>query len=179
MSVDYPQKFQFYNRGVSGNRVLDLYARIVNDTLNLKPDVLSILIGVNDIWHGLDWQNGTGLARYEKIYNILIEELKEELPDCKIMILEPFVLKGRATENREDQPDRWQIFNSGVKATAEIARRVAEKHSVKFVELQKHFDKACEKAEPSYWLADGVHPTPVGHELITREWIKAFEEINE
>ena len=176
LGFENPGKYTFYNRGVSGDRVLDLYARIVADVLNLKPDYMSILIGVNDIWHGIDWANGTGLARYEKIYNMLIEEIKAEVPDIKIMILEPFVLKASATENKEDQPDRWDLFRNGVSEMAAAARRVAEKQGLPFVELQKKFDEACKLEEPAYWLADGVHPTPMGHELIKREWLAAFSK---
>ena len=177
LGLENPGKYVFYNRGVSGDRVLDLYARIVKDVLNLKPDVMSILIGVNDIWHGIDWENGTGLARYEKVYNMFIEEVKAELPDIKILILEPFVLKGTATDSNEDQPDRWNAFQTGVADIAAAARRVAQKQGLPFVELQKKFDEACRLEEPSYWLMDGVHPTPMGHELIKREWLAAFESM--
>lgn len=177
LGFENPGKYVFYNRGVSGNRVLDLYARIIRDVLNLKPDVMSVLIGVNDIWHGIDWANGTGLARYEKVYSIFIEEVKAELPDIKIIILEPFVLKGAATENREDQPDRWDTFRTGVYSAAAAARRVAQKYGLPFVELQKKFDEACKIESPEYWLMDGVHPTAMGHELIKREWISAYRSI--
>lgn len=177
LGTECPEEFVFHNRGISGNRVLDLYARIVRDMIGLKPDYMSVLIGVNDIWHGLDHQNGTGAARYEKVYDLLIEDLKSELPDLKIMILEPFVLKGTATDNRDDQPDRWEKFNGGVREMALIARKIAQKHGLKFVPLQEKFDAACEKAPASYWLGDGVHPTPMGHEIIKRAWLEAFEEI--
>lgn len=178
LGLDFPVDYKFYNKGISGNRVLDLYARIVKDILNIRPDYMSILIGVNDIWHGLSADpNGTGFERFEKVYNMLIEEVKAELPDIKIMILEPFVLKGTATDNKEDQPDRWQQFNEGVAKMAKLARSVADKHGLKFVELQSKFDEAATKAEPSHWLSDGVHPTPMGHELIKRAWLEAFEEI--
>ena len=177
LGFENPGKYVFYNRGVSGDRVLDLYARIVKDVLNLKPDYMSVLIGVNDVWHGIDWQNGTGLERYEKVYNTFIDEVKAELPDIKIMILEPFVLKGSATENREDQPDRWEKFSTEVSDMAKAARRVADKHNLPFIELQKKFDEACKKEKPDYWLADGVHPTAMGHELIKREWLCTFNKI--
>lgn len=179
IGFEQPGKYSFFNRGVGGNRVLDLYARIVSDFINLKPDYISILIGVNDVWHGIDWNNGTGLERYEKVYNMLIEELKSELPNTKIMILEPFVLKGSATESSTDQPNRFEAFRNGVYNVAKVARRIAEKHNLKFIELQSVFDNACKLAEPGYWLYDGVHPSAMGHELIKREWIKAFSEIKE
>ncbi len=178
LGYECPGEYVYYNRGIGGNRVLDLYARIVRDIINLRPDYMSILVGVNDIWHGLGANpNGTGFERYEKVYNILLEELRAEFPDLKIMILEPFVLKGPATESREEEPDRWEQFDTGVRKMAQIARSLADKHGLKFVELQNKFDAACEKAEPTYWLGDGVHPTPKGHELIKRAWLEAFEEI--
>ena len=73
--------FAFVNRGVGGDRVPDVYARIVRDIIKIKPDYMSILVGVNDIWHGFDFDNETGTKLLEKVYNIIIEELKEELPE--------------------------------------------------------------------------------------------------
>ena len=177
LGFENPGKYVFYNRGISGNRVLDMYARIINDVLNLKPDYMSVLIGVNDIWHGIDRNNGTGLERYEGVYSLFIEDIISELPNTKIMIMEPFVLKGTATDNREDQPNRWQKFSTGVYEIAKAARRVAKKYDLKFIELQKCFNEACDIQEPSYWLADGVHPTAMGHELIKHEWIKSFNQM--
>lgn len=177
LGFDCPGAYNFQNRGIGGNRILDLYARIVKDILNIAPDYLSILIGVNDIWHGLDDENGTGLARFEKVYDMLLTELQEALPDTKIMIMEPFILRGAATDNREDQPDRWEIFSSGVYQVAAIVKSLAEKHAVKFIPLQEKFNEAEKLAPAAYWLFDGVHPSAKGHELIKRQWLKAFEEI--
>ncbi|MBO5837527.1 MAG: SGNH/GDSL hydrolase family protein [Oscillospiraceae bacterium] len=177
LGFDHPGVYNFQNRGIGGNRILDLYARIVKDILNIAPDYLSILIGVNDIWHGLDDANGTGIQRFEKVYDMLLTELQEELPDTKIMIMEPFVLRGPATDNREDQPDRWELFSSGVYQVAAIVKGLAEKHGVKFIPLQKKFNEAEKLAPATYWLFDGVHPSAKGHELIKRQWLKAFNEI--
>ena len=80
--------------------MVDLYARIKKDVWNLKPDVLSILIGVNDVWHEIGSRNGVEIDRFERVYRTLIKETLERLPDCKIMLLEPFVLKGAATEEQ-------------------------------------------------------------------------------
>ncbi len=177
LGLDFPGEYKFLNKGISGNRVIDLYARNVMDIFYIKPDYMSILIGVNDIWHGLDWNNGTGIKRYEKCYDMLLSEIAEELPDTKVMILEPFVLRGTNTDNTEADPNRWEKFSSGVYEVAAIAKKLAQKYNLKFVSLQDKFDKACEKAAPDYWLSDGVHPTAKGHELIKREWLKAFNEI--
>ncbi len=172
-----PGQFRFVNKGVSGDRIPDVYARIVRDIIKIKPDYMSILIGVNDIWHGFDFDNETGIERFEKVYNMLIEELKEEFPNLKIMLLEPFILEGSATSNREGQPERYKNFRSGIEQVAVITKRLAEKHNLKFVELQALFDEAATKVSPSELLSDGVHPTKKGHELIKEQWLKAFDEI--
>ena len=173
-----PQKFTFYNRGISGNRVVDLYARIRKDMINLKPDYLSILIGINDVWHEYAKQNGVCAEKFEMVYGLLVEELKRDLPDLKIMILEPFVLPGRETESTEVFPDRWEYFSTQTDLRREAAKRVAQKYDLLFVPLQEMLSKAHEEVgEVGYWLSDGVHPTPAGHELIKRAWLEAFETI--
>lgn len=177
LGFENPNQYQFYNRGISGNRIVDVYARIKADIINLKPDYMSLLIGVNDVWHEIMYNNGVDEEKFEKIYSMLIEEIKEALPELKIMILEPFCLKGVATDNTETQPDKWERFDSEVKKRAAKAKLIAEKYGLVFVELQNKFDELTQQAEETYWLRDGVHPTPMGHEMIKREWIKAFEEL--
>ncbi len=166
LHADYPGQFRIYNRGIGGNRVVDLYARIKADFINLKPDIISILIGVNDVWHEYIYQNGISAEKYYKVYSLLIEELKEALPDVKIVILEPFVLKGSSTEKK------WENFSTEVHKRAEMARAVAEKYQLLFIPLQHCFDEAAKLAPNDFWLMDGVHPTAAGQELIKREWLK-------
>ncbi|MBQ3136460.1 MAG: SGNH/GDSL hydrolase family protein [Clostridia bacterium] len=172
------ENYTFINKGVGGDRILDVYARIVRDIIKIKPDVMSLLIGVNDIWHGFDWNNGTGLKRFEKIYNILIDELVEELPGTKLIILGAFVLEGSATANRPDQPERYSLFREGVSQVAAIERAAAERHGIKFVDLGKIFDEEAERYTAKALTGDGVHPTQKGHEIIKREWLKAFNELD-
>lgn len=168
---DYPGEFTCINRGISGNRVVDLYARIKKDFINLKPDYLSILIGVNDVWHEYAAEpNGVSDERYFKVYDLLIEELRAELPDTKIYILEPFVLKGTGTEAH------WEEFDREVRLRAKSAKRIAEKHNLTFIPLQEQFDAMCEKCDVPYWLWDGVHPTAAGHELIARALVEAVKK---
>ena len=176
LGYDEPGKYTFLNRGISGNRVVDLYARIKIDLINLKPDVLSILIGVNDVWHEEEIKNGVDAAKFERIYDMLLDEVQEALPGIRLIILEPFVLHGKATENTPEHPTRWEYFRDETPLRAAAARRVAERHGAAFVPLQHLFDEACKLAEPAYWLHDGVHPTAMGHELIAREWLKAFRQ---
>lgn len=173
-----PYAYTFYNRGISGNRVVDVYARIKEDIINLKPDYMSLLIGVNDVWHEYTHQNGVDTEKYEKIYNMLLDEVRAALPNIKIMLLEPFVLPGSATENTPEMPDRWEFFRKEVDLHRAAAKRVAEKQGLPFVLLQELFDKVnADAPEMGYWLRDGVHPTAAGHELIKQQWLKAFEQL--
>lgn len=166
-----PGEFRFLNRGISGNRIVDVYARIRRDILNLEPDYLSILIGVNDVWHDFE-NNGVDAVKFEKIYCMLIEELLEKRPQMKIIIMEPFVLHGSATNGCYDD-----FFRPEVELRAAAAKRVAEKYGLPFLPLQKMFDGVYPLQKEGYWLADGVHPTVEGHGLIAEKWIGLFESI--
>ena len=170
LGYECPGEYEFINRGINGNRVTDLYARIKRDIINLRPDVMSILIGVNDVWHEYDFGGGNGVdaEKYYRIYSMLIEEVKEALPDTKIMIMEPFVLKGSATN------PNWDVFYTEVRKRADRAREIARKYGLAFVSLQAQFEEATKKAPDDHWLKDGVHPTLAGHELIKGEWLKVF-----
>ena len=170
LGLDDP-RHEFFNRGISGNRIVDVYARLKRDIINLKPDFMSILIGVNDVWHEVgDSPNGVDADKFYKIYAMLIEEIKTALPDIKIIILEPFVLRASATDAN------WDFFKNETALRAKMARKIAQDFSLPFVELQAGFDKLAELRENDYWLGDGVHPTASGHEFIKREWLKAFYE---
>lgn len=177
LGFDRPGAYRFLNRGIGGNRISDLYARIRQDFINLKPDYLSILIGVNDVWHEISHQNGLSEERFERMYDLLISEILEDLPGVKIMILEPFVLEGSATEAISERPDRWEIFRTEVPRRASACRRIAEKYHLVYVPLQECFDQACGLVPAKQLLFDGVHPTPMGHELIKREWLRGFGKL--
>ena len=171
LGLEAPGEYEFLNRGISGNRIVDLYARIKKDLINLAPDVLSILIGVNDVWHEVSYQNGVDAEKFYKIYRMLLEEIRAALPDIKILILEPFVLPGTATE------ENYHVFEPEVALRAQMAKRIAEELGLVFVPLQQGFDELCKKAPAEYWLRDGVHPTPKGHEFIKQEWLRAFKTL--
>lgn len=161
-----PGKYEFINRGISGNWIAQVYARIKKDIINHKPDVLSILIGINCTWHG-------DAKKYFTIYDMLISEVKEALPNVKIMIMEPFALEtGDALKYRD-------TIIEGRGPRSKKAREIAQKYNLTFVPLQEGFEELAKTEDASYWLYDGIHPTPMGHEYIKREWIKAFKkEIN-
>ncbi len=168
----YPNEYQFFNRGIGGNRIVDLYARIKRDVINYAPDYISILIGVNDVWHELDFKNGVSNKRFEQIYSMIIEDLKEALPETKIAILEPYVLIGTATVGTQE---RWNAFSKEVSNKAAVSKKIAEKFDLPFIPLQALLE---EKNEGEKYLvsADGVHPNNFGHEIIAKEWLDCFEK---
>lgn len=172
-----PYRYVFHNRGISGNRVVDLYARMKAAVINLKPDYVSVLIGVNDAWHEYTSQNGVCAEKYERVYDWMLTELEEACPGVKFLILEPFVLPGDATCDTPEHPDRWAYFDKEVRLRAAASRRVAQKHNGVFVPLQDMFDKVNADAPWGYWLRDGVHPTAAGHGLIKEKWLDAFETV--
>lgn len=157
---------RFYNRGVSGNKVPDLQQRWADDTLALKPDVLSILVGVNDFWHKLGLGYTGTVEDYERQYTALLDDTKHALPQVRLIVLEPFVLRCGAVD------DRWfPEFDQRRAAAA----RVAQHAGATFVRLQDVFDDRARKAAPQYWAADGVHPTPAGHSVIAERWRRAAD----
>lgn len=158
------RSLRFYNRGVSGNKVPDLQQRWDADTIALQPDVLSILIGVNDFWHKLG--NGyTGTVQdYEDQYSALLAQTRQALPHVRLIVLEPFVLRCGAVD------DRWFPEFDARRAAA---ARVAARARATFVGLQSVFDQNARAVPPQYWAADGVHPTPAGHAVIAEQWRRA------
>jgi lysophospholipase L1-like esterase len=163
--IDAPStKLKFYNRGISGNKVYQLVERWQADCLDLKPDVLSILIGVNDFAHMLKGDYKGTLETYETDYRALVKRTRDALPDVRLVICEPFVLK---TGNVND---KWFPGYDGYRAAA---RRIADESNATFVPFQKMFDAASQIATPTTWAADGVHPTASGSALMAHWWMKA------
>lgn len=171
ISVDYPGEYRFFNRGISGNRSVDLYARIKKDVINLQPDILTVLIGVNDVWHEFSSQNGVEAAKFEKILEMFLLEVRNALPDIKIFLLEPFVLPGTATEAN------LEGFRKEVSLRAAACKRLAEKLDIPFVPLQEKLEQMALKATNEAVLFDGVHPACGGHELISRELYRAMQAV--
>lgn len=177
LGMDFPGEYEFINRGVSGDRIVDVYARIKRDFINLKPDYASIFIGVNDTWHEFSGQNGVDTKKFEMVYSLVIEEVQAACPGIKLILIAPFVVEGSATSNTEEFPHRMDHFGKDVAEKAEVVKWLGQKYKLPVIELQPAFDEACQKAPADYWTKDGVHPTPCGHELIKRLWIETFEKI--
>jgi lysophospholipase L1-like esterase len=154
---------KIYNRGISGNKVFQLADRWQADCLDLKPTLLSILIGVNDIWHTLNGTYKGTVEIYERDYRALLERTRKELPKLKLVICEPFVLRcGSVNEKWFPEFDAYRA----------AARHVAENFDAVFIPFQAMFDEAIKYAPPAHWAADGVHPTPAGASLMANTWLR-------
>lgn len=167
LMYEHPGEVCVINRGISGNRVVDLYARWKIDALNLKPDVISILIGVNDTWHEFGAHNGVEPERYAKVYRELLAWTKSALPDCKIVLCEPFVSVFSAV-TEEWLPE--------INERRRIVKELADEFGALFIPFQSILDEAIAKSSPELILMDGVHPRLAGHQVMADAWVKAVRE---
>jgi len=166
--AQYPAKnLTFYNRGISGNKVPQLAERWDADCLALKPNVLSILIGVNDHWHKLNGQYAGTVDDYRKGYMELLDRTKQVLPNVKFIIGEPFAFTGVKYVSQSWYP----AFNE----FRLIAREMADSYHSTFIPYQSIFDEALKFAPAAYWSIDGVHPTVAGAGLMARSWLEIIK----
>jgi len=155
-----------YNRGISGNKVYQLAERWEADCLQLEPDVLSILIGVNDYWHMRNGQyNGTPEI-YENDFRALLNRSLDRLPDVRLVICQPFILSGTRSVD-----DTWI---GPFEAYQDAALKLAGEFGATWVSFQEAFTKAAETASPEYWTLDGVHPSMAGAQLMAGTWLDSL-----
>ena len=151
------------NRGISGHRAKDLAARWRRDCIDLKPDVLSIMIGINDTWRRYDSNDPTGTDAYATAYRSLLEQARANNPSLKIVLMEPFVLPVPA--------DR-KAWREDLNPKIEAVHKLAEEFGAILVPLDKLLNEACSCQPAAYWAEDGVHPSQPGHALIARYWLE-------
>ena len=164
---DLPEKdLTFYNRGISGNKVYQLAERWQEDCLDLKPSILSILIGVNDYWHMREGRYEGTPEVYENDYRALLDRTRSALPDISLIICEPYILAGtRAVDESWIGPfSEYQ----------EIAAKIARESDAIWVPFQEAFSEAAKLAPPVYWTQDGVHPSMAGCQLMAETWLNAL-----
>jgi lysophospholipase L1-like esterase len=165
--LKYPEKqLTIYNRGVSGNTITDLQNRWQEDTLALKPDLISILVGVNDLEAYLKGSQADAAPNFEQHYRNLLTQTKAALPNVKLALWEPFVLPvGRVK-------DKFEEYQKELKPRQQIVKKLAQEFGALHVPFQELFTKATQKAAPNYWIWDGIHPMPAGHEMMALEWLR-------
>lgn len=169
LGVEMPTaELEFFNRGHSGNTVGDLRKRWQVDAVAIKPDVLSVLIGVNDVGRAIRAKRDhVALAEWERDYREILDASRRTNPNLKIVFLDPFVLPSKRFDN--GQYVKWRAETDKLGA---IVSKLAADYQATHVQTQRVFDDASKIAPSEHWIWDGVHPLPQGHELIAREWIK-------
>jgi len=164
LGAEYAElKPSFINTGISGDRVRDLRARWNKDCLDHSPDIVSIMIGVNDTWRRYDAaKDPTDAEAYRKDYEFILSELKNNL-ECQIVVVEPFLLPFPADRKE------WRV---DLDPKIAVARDLAYQYADAFVPLDGIFASASIRREPAYWAPDGVHPSIAGHMLIAESWLE-------
>lgn len=160
------KELTIYNRGISGNKVHQLDERWDKDCLLLKPNVLSILIGVNDYWHMRNGKYDGTPEIYERDYRALLNRTREQEPDIKLIICQPFIL----TETKAVDESWIEPF----RPYQEISQSLCQEFGATWVPFQEAFTEAIQIAHPTYWTFDGVHPSMAGAQLMAKTWLKAL-----
>lgn len=165
LGADMPAaKLEFFNRGVGSQALAHLKARWQQDAIDLKPDLLSILIGVNDVWE----RATVNVEPWEADYRFMLDASRKANPDLRLVLLDPFVLpSGRLAD-----PAKYRHWRGMIEQLIAVVARLAKDYGAVHVATQEVFDAAAEKAPPEHWIWDGVHPLPQGHELIARRWLE-------
>ena len=171
LGVEMPEaKLEFFNRGVSGNKVSDLRKRWQKDAIEMNPDWLSVLVGVNDVSQGRG--EPVDLKKWEEDYRYILNQSRAANPKLRIVLMDPFVLR----MTRLDLDAQWNHWRGEIDKLGKIVSRLAEDFNAVHIQTQKIFDQATKQISPQHWIWDGVHPLPQGHELIARNWLQAVSE---
>lgn len=158
---------KIYNRGISGHKVYQLAERWDEDCIDMKPDVVSILIGVNDIWHKLGGHYDGTVEIYRRDYIALLERTKKAMPDVKLIIGEPFGVRGVQAVDDSWYPEFYEYQKA--------AREIALQFDAQFIPYQAVFDEAQLRAPAAYWTGDGVHASLAGAALMAEAWLRMVE----
>ncbi|MFB8030752.1 SGNH/GDSL hydrolase family protein [Streptomyces sp. NPDC056465] len=151
----------FFNRGIAGDRVSDLRARWREDALDLAPDVVSILIGVNDTWRRYDSGAVTTARAYEEDYRAILTQVRDEL-DAQLILIEPFLVPVRA--------EQW-AWREDLDPRIHAVRRLSEEFGAALLAADGLLNQAARAAGGAEYIAgDGVHPTPLGHAVLAEAW---------
>lgn len=167
LGVDMPEaRLDFYNRGMSGHKVGDLKKRWRQDAIDMKPDLLSILVGINDV--GRTLRDGKGFDAWEADYRFLLDSSRGANKELRVVLLDPFVLASGRLADREAYGAKRGVVDK----LCTIVAGLAGDYDAVHIKTQDVFDAAAKAAGPDQWIWDGVHPLPQGHELIARIWLQ-------
>ncbi|MGF6824389.1 acyl-CoA thioesterase-1 [Microbacterium sp. ZKA21] len=154
------------NRGIGGDRTGDLIARLDVDCIDENPDVVSILIGINDVWRRYDDDDATSAEQFEANLRTILTAIRERT-DAAIVILEPFLLP---------VTDKLR-FREDLDPKIEIERRLADEFGATFVPLDAVLAAAAQTDGPESIAGDGIHPTADGHRIVAETWLAGAGEL--
>lgn len=162
--AQYPEhNVKFINRGISGNRTEHLVSRWQEDCINLQPDFVSIMIGINDVWHAFNKTiDAVSLEQFTDNYRTVLQMIRDHL-DAQILLMEPFVL--HTSEDRA-------LWRQDLDPKREVVQQLAQEFDAIFIPTDGIMQEAATKQEPGFWCPDGVHPAPAGHGLIAKAWLE-------
>jgi len=163
LGVDMPEaQLEIFNRGMSGHVVEDLRNRWQKDAIDMKPDVLSILIGTNDVGRGVRPDV------FEKDYRQILDASRKANPELRLVLIDPFILPTGGLANK----DAWTSRRAATDALCVVVKKLATDFNAVHIKTQDIFDAAAKSVSPVQWMWDGIHPLPQGHELIARNWLQ-------
>lgn len=173
----YPEEeFVFWNRGISGNTLDDLAARWQKDALALRPDVVSILIGTNDVGKALDKGYAIDVKEWESKYKLLLDSVLQVNPSARFVLCTSFVAKAGKMADTNNFDEREKTIASLQQAVVSIAKEY-NAVLVPFDSLVREQISSHPDIPATYWIWDGIHPTPAMHYLMAQMWIKAADEL--
>lgn len=170
LALEHPQRFEFINRGISGQTVGDLVRRWDADTLALRPDVVSVLIGVNSTIQAMNGENRDSPGGFRGLYRSLLMLLREANPAVELVLVEPFVGDAGAVD---------AAWREHLRERQKGVRELAGEFQAVFVPAQEVFDEAVKRAPAAYWIYDGIHPTHAGAALLADCWLAAVRPMLE
>lgn len=170
LMYESPGYYQIINQGVGGNKITDLFNRYQKDVIEEQPDIVTILIGVNDVWHEIACKTGVTLETFKEKYLEMVLDIKAKLPKTTIILMEPFFTIGTATNGALEDFKRLYKY-------AKEVENIASKTGCIFIPLQKDFDDAIKNGGEKQMLYDGVHTNPGGAHLIALKWLKVFKSL--
>jgi len=168
---NYPMDgYVFWNRGISGNTLADLHSRWQKDAIDLHPDVISILIGTNDAEQCVNSNSAFDIRSWEKSYRNLLDTTKLALPEVRFVLCTPFVAETGRLKGTTSFGERKQI----VDAMGEAIKKIATDYDAVLVPFDELFTELLSEPSPSetYWIWDGIHPTPAAHYRMAHMWIE-------
>ena len=169
IAKEFPDvEFEFINQGIAGNRTGQLFDRLYADAISLEPDIISVLIGVNDVWARYSSKRiQTSVEQIEANFRAIMKSLRERT-HAKILVLSPYLLDSEVNEHW--RPELEEIFP--------ILRRLAEEYADGYVPLNELFAEALKtQPEPKYYSPDGVHPNANGAKFIAEHYFNAIAPI--